>query len=148
MQTVLRSHPVCKLSPVCRLSRSANCAQHKLLVFGGALPADDTDTCYTTVPFLAQLTAASGQLPRADSSSEGTAAWAQMQPSGSSSSSAAASASSSVASPSASATAPHGRVLKKRTSTTCKDTIVGEKAGRRGGSAVVRVEYEECYIGL
>ena len=39
-----------------------------------------------SVPFLAQVTAASGQLPRADSSSEGTAAWAQMQPSGSSSS--------------------------------------------------------------
>ena len=35
-----------------------------------------------TTLFLAQLTAASGQLPRADSSSEGTAAWAQMQPSG------------------------------------------------------------------
>ena len=28
MQTVLRSHPVCKLDSVCRLSQCADCAQH------------------------------------------------------------------------------------------------------------------------
>ena len=55
---------------------------------GRALPADDRRLHTTTVQLSGQQ-----ELPRADNSSEGTAAWAQMQPSSSSSSSAAASAS-------------------------------------------------------
>ena len=80
--------------------------------------------------FLAQLTAPSGQLPRADSSSEGTAAWAQMQPSGSSSSFLPSPAAaclrlinqSSVASPSASATAARRAARMASTRAACAHT--------------------------